>query len=968
MSDEHRHNGPNAEPEVLPEVLDISPELIEVVEVDPAAIEIVDGTPEPIAAGPERTVTVGEDTVGYAAIVDDAPEDPGGPGAAAADGPTPAGMLADDEPAFATIVDDGPEPGPPPSPTAALPAETIPAQSAEAVPPQGLGREDRPEPVYQELPADLEWPGGAPPIDARATTGPFHGDGRDLDRTGADGPVDGDLEIPGLASFDLSAAAAAAAPSAAQDDMPFGDVAAGGLDAEFGGPGMDAHLDYGASATPGADSETDFGTGPVADSGADLGADLGADFGPAPDALADGIPDGIPADTEGMFPEAAARTAPGAPSGPGVADGRAANGISGDLAAAEAEVVEVDVEALQATQEATMEAATGAEAEPEDARKAARRLPSPEELFPDLDLSTGQGRTTATKAAASETDDNGLADDFSGSTLPTAEADFNGPAVQLAPPSLDGRREDRPAYATTEPVQPAPAPAAPGPSAPGRVAPGQSAPAAATGGASGASGDGPSGKGGADAAAPKRAEPSPDDSAWAVLRQKKLPPTVLEYGGEKFLMADNAIRQMKSINEYYRHFTYVLDFQESLSVGVTDLHSELKYADVMLRKHLEEQGEMGRDDVAHIYAKSRKGKNETNVFYQVYPRQRYQALLQAYEGYDPGFTIQDSFGLLFGLLRSLGKKQPRVLAMRMRESIVLVAGRGENVLSARRIMMLGDDENSLTEGLFALQREMEPIRHALGDEIEAIDWIEPLTRSLKWKPHPAWKVPLKLWPVVELENPEGRYYSALPTIVGRVNKTTALGPKEERVLRPLELGEKWLWAALLLLVIGLGAGMVYLLRTSNEVEEANVALLRQIKMVEQRMPKLPHYQSKDLKPVLAMADTINLAAYAPSPAELWNRLAATKPTAVRIDEVSATYRLAGTDVALRGEVELGLAHAQRVYAEYLEALQNAGFRLVAQSIRLDIQGNQFNVALDLPAEMPADTAPNPTGNAAKGGN
>ncbi|MGE4299415.1 MAG: hypothetical protein AB7E47_15470 [Desulfovibrionaceae bacterium] len=454
-------------------------------------------------------------------------------------------------------------------------------------------------------------------------------------------------------------------------------------------------------------------------------------------------------------------------------------------------------------------------------------------------------------------------------------------------------------------------------------------------------------------AEPEEEEPEEPqvDTQWSITDPGKYQPFLMSLVEDQMLLFSGpTVKQLQNIGECTSYFNYLIDFESSNSMGVIDIQGEFKFAEVMLRKSLEEQGELGRDDAIHIYYKRRKTKSLTSVLYQVYPKRRLEMVQRAYEFYQDGFIIFDTLGMLYGYMRTLDPKVTHALALRTSEAILFLVGQGSEVFSARRIVMLGDDEGSLTEGIFALQREADAINASIPGELEHIEWILPYSEQLIWKPHPAWKIPIKLRPVTRMKHGDKTMYTALPSIIDKLKPEASLGPKEEKLLRPMEKAERWLWAALFLLSIGFAASYYYVAGMSDAATDENNRISMQIKAVERRMPQLPHYMAKDIKPVLTMAGTINTAAFASPLAEVWNKLALTKPKACRLDSVTFAYRDDGITLGLSGEVELGLAHAQRVFAEFIESLGKGGFQVKNQSISLDIQGNHFQLDLLMPEE------------------
>jgi len=285
------------------------------------------------------------------------------------------------------------------------------------------------------------------------------------------------------------------------------------------------------------------------------------------------------------------------------------------------------------------------------------------------------------------------------------------------------------------------------------------------------------------------------------------------------------------------------------------------------------------------------------------------------------------------------------MAMHLPGSVLMVAGRNGQVHLARRYTLIGDDDQALTEGIFAMQQDLESLQKILGQRMPHVDWIEALTFSLNLA-RPEVDIPLLPWPVHALSMGGERAWSALPLGVRRASTTEALGPKEESWLRPLENLERIVWAALATVVLVAGA-FIYLYGQENHNFILNISVLKQqISQAEQDIQaRQAALVVENLGQAVAVARDFNQAASLPPFAEMWNYLASLRPKPVRVDGVELSYSPEGLGVRLEGEVELEMATAQQVFDTFLNTLQKSKFKLESQKIDLGLEGNFYTVNL-----------------------
>jgi hypothetical protein len=433
-------------------------------------------------------------------------------------------------------------------------------------------------------------------------------------------------------------------------------------------------------------------------------------------------------------------------------------------------------------------------------------------------------------------------------------------------------------------------------------------------------------------------------SGWPIESPRSFPDFVFDRGGEMLLsVSGNTVDEFKELTERKGFLRYIVDYPEAMVLDVQEFPGDAKYAPVLTRKRLEEQGELTSDGQLVIYSAKKSGQNMFKALYQVVPSQAHATVLKRYNTYPHGFVIFDTVALLRGLLLKLDKKKTHALAIHCPEAVILLVGKGEDILLARRYALMGDDQAQLDEGLTTLQRDIETAEN-LDGEVENLVWVEPFLENTDIPP-PETQLPLTPWPLTRLQKGDEAVFSALPGIIKRLPMTSSLGPKEETWLRPLETAEKWLWALLLIGILAC-AGSWYVftsLKDSARLETTDIQ--HRIKELERRLPEPQNFQSEQIEPSLELAKKINQAVLAPPPAVLWNELAEATPSSLHIGKVIMAYGEDQVQTSLTGEIRLGLVEAQAVFIEFLSRLEQADFEVDTQKLLLDIQGNTFSVKL-----------------------
>jgi len=432
-----------------------------------------------------------------------------------------------------------------------------------------------------------------------------------------------------------------------------------------------------------------------------------------------------------------------------------------------------------------------------------------------------------------------------------------------------------------------------------------------------------------------------DQWGWHIAKSG-VTPFVFDYNNQMHMVSSRGIEWIEDVNVMGRYFTYLADYPESPGMGLLTLSTEPKYANVLARKNLEEIGELNTEGVLQIYSSRKLEGGQISVFYEILPRDKHLGLGELYHGYAHGFAISDTVSLLYGLLKKQGKGS-HALALHVPGAIVLVAGKNGNVHLARRYTLVGDDAQALTEGIFALEQDLVALEKNMGQRLSHVDWIEGLTWTLNLA-RPDVDIPLVPYPLHEFAMDGEQVWSALPTAVSKAPLSSAIGPKEEKYLRPLELAEKWMWAVFLAAAIVGAIGFYSMQGVTQRVRADAEAMKNNMRAIESEIrSRAVNVEFEDVGPALSLAKDFSQAALYPPFGELWNYLASLRPEYIRVDGIEFSYREDGVAVRLEGQVEMDITAAQQGFTKYLEKLEQEGFKVVNQEVSLDLEGNFYSL-------------------------
>ena len=424
-------------------------------------------------------------------------------------------------------------------------------------------------------------------------------------------------------------------------------------------------------------------------------------------------------------------------------------------------------------------------------------------------------------------------------------------------------------------------------------------------------------------------------------------PFLFDHMSELHRFSKGRIDKIDDPSQMSGYFTYLAHHEESHGQGLLTLNTESKYAKVVARKNLEEMGELSPEGILKIFDTRKTEGGQVNVFYEVLPRDRHISITESYRKYAPGFIIHDSLSLLFGLLKRAGRGM-HALALHLPGTIILIGGRNGDVYLSRQYALVGDDDQAMIEGIHAMSQDLSAMERNLGQKLNKVDWIEAMAHDLDM-PKPAVEIPISPWPLHKFTFDGREVWSSLPTAVSRSKREAALGPKEEKYLRPLERAEKYVWAVLLALAVVAGIGFYSVMEVSDDMQSSIRAMRNRMNAMEaQFRERSLDTEFSALEPTLELAKDFRKAAVSPPYGQMWNYLAVLKPEDVRVDALEFDYQPEVILVRMEGEVQRDLSASQYLYNGFLQELENAGFEILTQHLDLDVEGNFYSMNLSWP--------------------
>jgi len=164
-----------------------------------------------------------------------------------------------------------------------------------------------------------------------------------------------------------------------------------------------------------------------------------------------------------------------------------------------------------------------------------------------------------------------------------------------------------------------------------------------------------------------------------------------ELDGALYRCSGTTLEQLVDLNDLRGVQRVVTDFQGAISRTVT-VEAPYKYAEVMVRKQLQETGEFDEPVTLISHWKKRKGAKATDIFYTALPTRVYYRSLDQVKNHEECILLFPLYGVLYGVLKKMRPTHPvAVVFQHGRAADVLLGDRKRMYYANRRVAF---DESS----------------------------------------------------------------------------------------------------------------------------------------------------------------------------------------------------------------------------------------------------------------------------------
>lgn len=414
-----------------------------------------------------------------------------------------------------------------------------------------------------------------------------------------------------------------------------------------------------------------------------------------------------------------------------------------------------------------------------------------------------------------------------------------------------------------------------------------------------------------------------------------------ELDGAFYRCSGTTLEQVVDLGDLHGVERVVSDFQGAISRTIT-VEAPYKYAEVMVRKKLQETGEFDEPITLISHWKKRRGANATDIFYTALPTRLYYRSLDEAKNHEECILLFPLYAVLYGVLKKMRPAAPvAVVFQHGRAADILLGDRKRMYYANRRVAFDESPEQifSLWEMVVSEITAAEEEHRISVETIVLLTWTDSRVEAA-WPPAMETKVQFFEEESLFLDGNE-RKASFL--------RALALTPASLAVSRPPEKISFYCAKALpvldvvvILIALCFFGGHFWYAMKNRSIEQ--VLQARESKIADLSREQYP--EAVPYEETFRFVRNLSRCRSMPGFKTIVNDVSEALFAGSLVRVVKADYNKGNLKLEILGKVTVPFDKAFKGYQRFCRTMVKRGYALVNKSFNTSINESQFVVTLE----------------------
>ncbi len=386
----------------------------------------------------------------------------------------------------------------------------------------------------------------------------------------------------------------------------------------------------------------------------------------------------------------------------------------------------------------------------------------------------------------------------------------------------------------------------------------------------------------------------------------------------------------------------VTDFQEGMSRVMT-VEGPAKYAELLVRRKLQETGEF--EEPVHVFThwKKKRGKTTADVFFTAVPSRLTNYYLVESGQQEDIILVYGLYGVLWDLLQREAGADPAAVVLRHHRFAEVVVGSRRHVYFANRCVAFDTEKEQIDALWETVRSDIEAVEQEQRINVGKIihlNWVNA-EDGPKWPRE--WHKRLIKMPHEAMLMGASSQTVSLHLAARKQSAGQSVSPLKEKFFY---LTKRWAPAinlAMAVLLVALFAGLIRLKADSHGLRQRVEEIRQEIGQVQTNLPR--ETLSEDFDKLLKFIVQMEHHKSAPSYQQIVDDLTRTALKQLALDRLKVDFGADQVQLELTGNIDAPFEVAHGGYQKFLNQMTARGYRV--EESRFETQINRSQVVLKL---------------------
>lgn len=412
----------------------------------------------------------------------------------------------------------------------------------------------------------------------------------------------------------------------------------------------------------------------------------------------------------------------------------------------------------------------------------------------------------------------------------------------------------------------------------------------------------------------------------------------IEIDGILYYLSGNKLEQIVELNDIEGNKWFISDMQEAITRTMT-IEAPVRYAEIMVRKKLQESGEFAEPVSIITHCKKKKGKNTTDIFFTALPTRLFYRYSEQISEHEDSVILFPLFSSLYHALKHMRPRNPVAIVFQHSRFADLIIGTKKRVYYANRCVAFDTSEEQISTLWDMVRTDIKTIESENRIKIERVLFLNWIDSAME----PAWEEDMEnkfySFEKEAIVFNEKEYHLSFLRSIRMLSGVKGIASRTEKTLYYTQKWAPYLNALFLLTGLLLLGGFFWYNQKVDLLQKDLIALEGKKASIQMRAKQdIPQIDYKE-----TFSFVKDLASYqrAPSYKEVVNDISAALSSDMKVDILKMDYSRNDMMIEIFGKVKAPFGMAYKGYQIFIKTLTQKGYIVKESRFNTEISNSEF---------------------------